>query len=351
MMSLQELILLESTRVSKSSKILKQIDRPSGSRVAGVGVYRPIRIVKNNEIIHKIDSTDQWIRERSGIIERRYASSQETVAKMATEACLSALLDAKIDALDIDLVILATSTNPAQLPNLAMEIATNIGAINAGAYDIGAACSGFSYGLAIASSAVLSGDARNVLIVGSERMTDFVSETDRGTAFLFADGAGAFVVTGSEKTEISSPVWGSDGNLNDWICMTKNWPTYMNEKNGEFPALKMEGQKVFRWAITEMVGIAHRTLEKAGIGVQDLGAFVPHQANQRITDHIAKSLKLPDHVAVARDGINMGNTSAATIPLALDTLRRNGEVKSGDLALLMGFGAGLAYSGQVIVVP
>ena len=351
MISLQELILLESTRVNKSSKMLKQIDRPSGSRVAGVGVYRPIRIVKNNEIIHKIDSTDQWIRERSGIIERRYASSQETVAKMATEACLSALLDAKIDALDIDLVILATATNPAQLPNLAMEIATNIGAINAGAYDIGAACSGFSYGLAIASSAILSGDARNVLIVGSERMTDFVSETDRGTAFLFADGAGAFVVTGSEKTEISSPVWGSDGNLNDWICMTKNWPTYMNEKNGEFPALKMEGQKVFRWAITEMVGIAHRTLEKAGIGVEDLGAFVPHQANQRITDHIAKSLKLPDHVAVARDGINMGNTTAATIPLALDTLRRNGEVKSGDLALLMGFGAGLAYSGQVIVVP
>ena len=351
MISLQELILLESTRVNKSSKMLKQIDRPSGSRVAGVGVYRPIRVVKNNEIIHKIDSTDQWIRERSGIIERRYASSQETVAKMATEACLSALLDAKIDALDIDLVILATSTNPAQLPNLAMEIATNIGAINAGAYDIGAACSGFSYGLAIASSAVLSGDARNVLIVGSERMTDFVSETDRGTAFLFADGAGAFVVTGSEKTEISSPVWGSDGNLNDWICMTKNWPTYMNEKDGDFPALKMEGQKVFRWAITEMVGIAHRTLEKAGIGVQDLEAFVPHQANQRITDHIAKSLKLPDHVAVARDGIKMGNTTAATIPLALDTLKRNGEVKSGDLALLMGFGAGLAYSGQVIVVP
>ena len=337
--------------MNKSSKILKQIDRPPGSRVAGIGVYRPIRVVKNNEIIHKIDSTDQWIRERSGIIERRYASSQETVARMATEACLSALLDAKIDALDIDLVILATATNPAQLPNLAMEIATNIGAINAGAYDIGAACSGFSYGLAIASSAILSGDARNVLIVGSERMTDFVSETDRGTAFLFADGAGAFVVTSSNETEISSPVWGSDGTLKDWICMTKNWPTYMNEKDGEFPALKMEGQKVFRWAITEMVGIAHRTLEKAGIGVQDLGAFVPHQANQRITDHIAKSLKLPDHVAVARDGINMGNTTAATIPLALDTLRRNGEVKSGDLALLMGFGAGLAYSGQVIVVP
>jgi 3-oxoacyl-[acyl-carrier-protein] synthase-3 len=332
-------------------KIINSNKRPSGSRVAGIGVYRPKRNVLNTEIMDKIDSSDEWIRERSGIIQRRYADSSETVAKMASDACSAALVESGISALEIDLVILATATNPAQLPNLAMEIATNIGAINAGAYDIGAACSGFSYGLAIASSAVLSGDARNVLIVGSERMTDFVSDTDRGTAFLFADGAGAFVVTSSEQTEISNSTWGSDGNLKDWICMTKNWPTYMNEKDGEFPALKMEGQKVFRWAITEMVGIAHRTLEKAGIGVQDLGAFVPHQANQRITDHIAKSLKLPDHVAVARDGINMGNTTAATIPLALDTLRRNGEVKSGDLALLMGFGAGLAYSGQVIVVP
>ena len=332
-------------------KKLKSNKRPLGSRVAGIGVYRPKRIVLNSEIMDKIDSSDEWIRERSGIIQRRYADVNETVASMASYACSAALEDSGISALDIDLVILATATNPAQLPNLAMEIATNIGAVNAGAYDIGAACSGFSYGLSIASSAVLSGDAKNVLIVGSERMTDFVSQTDRGTAFLFADGAGAFVVTSSEEFEISSPIWGSDGNLNEWICMTKNWPTYMNEKDGEFPALKMEGQKVFRWAITEMVGIAHRTLEKAGIGVEDLGAFVPHQANQRITDHIAKSLKLPDHVAVARDGINMGNTTAATIPLALDTLRRNGEVKSGDLALLMGFGAGLAYSGQVIVVP
>ena len=332
-------------------KEIKNMSRPKGSRVSGIGVYRPKRNVTNDEIAPLIDSSDQWIRERSGIIQRRYASNDETVAAMAIAACEEALKDSKISPIDIDLVILATATNPAQLPNLAMEIATKIGATNAGAYDIGAACSGFSYGLSIASQAVLSGECKNVLVVGSERMTDFVSEKDRGTAFLFADGAGAFVVSPSEKTEISAPTWGADGNLNDWICMTKDWPTYMNEKEGDFPALKMEGQKVFRWAITEMVGIAHRTLKRAGIGIEDLGAFVPHQANQRITDHIAKSLNLPPHVAIARDGINMGNTTAATIPLALDTLRRNGEVKSGDLALLMGFGAGLAYSGQVIVVP
>ena len=332
-------------------KEIKNMSRPKGSRVSGIGVYRPKRKVTNDEIAPLIDSSDKWIRERSGIIQRRYASDEETVAAMAIAACEESLKDSKISSTDIDLVILATATNQAQLPNLAMEIATKIGATKAGAYDIGAACSGFSYGLSIASQAVLSGECRNVLIVGSERMTDFVSEKDRGTAFLFADGAGAFVVSPSEKTEISAPTWGADGNLNDWICMTKDWPTYMNEKDGDFPALKMEGQKVFRWAITEMVGIAHKTLEKAGIGVEDLGAFVPHQANQRITDHIAKSLNLPPRVAIARDGVNMGNTTAATIPLALDTLRRNGEVKSGDLALLMGFGAGLAYSGQVIVVP
>ena len=330
---------------------IKTPKRPTGSRVSGIGVYRPQRIVTNDQIAPQIDSSDQWIRERSGIIERRFANSDETVANMAIQACLNALKDSKIDASEIDLVILATATNPAQLPNLAMEIATKIGALTAGAYDIGAACSGFSYGLAIASEAVLSGDCRNVLIVGSERMTDIVSPFDRSTAFLFGDGAGAFVVSGSEETKISAPVWGSDGNLNDWIGMTKNWVEDPNHPTDEKPALKMQGQKVFRWAITEMVGIAHKTLEKAGIGVEDLGAFVPHQANQRITDHIAKSLHLPPHVAIARDGITMGNTTAATIPLALGTLKASGEVKSGELALLMGFGAGLSYSCQVIEVP
>jgi 3-oxoacyl-[acyl-carrier-protein] synthase-3 len=182
-------------------------------------------------------------------------------------------------------------------------------------------------------------------------MTDFVDEFDRGTSFLFADGAGAFMVSASKEFKISSPVWGSDGNLSDWICMTKDWPTYFNNPESDKPALKMEGQKVFRWAISEMAGIAQKALQKAGITVDDLGAFVPHQANLRITDHIAKSLNLPPHVAIARDGKTMGNTTAATIPLALDTLLSNGEVKSGELALLLGFGAGLAYSSQVIEIP
>lgn len=333
------------------NKKLKSKFKPKGSKVSGIGVYRPKRVVTNQEVAPLINSSDEWIRERSGIIERRFASSDETVVSMAVEACKNAIENSKLSPNEIDLVILATATNPAQLPNLAMEVATTCGAINAGAYDIGAACSGFSYGLAIASSSVLSGDARNVLVVGSERMTDFVSKYDRGTSFLFADGAGAFVVSQSDEFEISNPVWGSDGNLKDWICMTNDWPNYFLKKDENFPALKMEGQKVFRWAITEMVKVAEKILEEAGIKPDDLGAFIPHQANQRITEHIAKSLKLPENVAIARDGAHMGNTTAATIPLALDTLMRNQEVQSGELALLLGFGAGLAYSGQVIVIP
>ncbi len=322
-----------------------------GARVSGIGTYRPKLIVKNNDISAKINSSDEWIRERSGIIERRYANDDETVVSMAVQACNEAINNSGISPNDIDLVILATATNPAQLPNLAMEIAHEIKATNAGAFDIGAACSGFTYAISMANSSIISGDSKNVIVVGSERMTDFVSEFDRGTAFLFADGAGAFVISESNEFQISNSVWGADGSLKDWICMTKNWPEFYDNPKDGFPSLKMEGQKVFRWAITEMVGIAQRILDEAGITVNDLGAFVPHQANMRITDHIAKSLKLPAHVAIARDGTTMGNTTAATIPLALDTLKKNGEVKSGELALLLGFGAGLAYCGQVVVVP
>jgi len=322
-----------------------------GAKVTGIGTYRPKLIVKNNDIAAKINSSDEWIRERSGILERRYANANETVVSMAVQACNEAIKNSGITPSEIDLVILATATNPAQLPNLAMEIAHEIKAFNAGAFDIGAACSGFTYAISMANSSVVSGDSKNVIVVGSERMTDFVSEFDRGTAFLFADGAGAFVISQSKEFQISNSVWGADGSLKDWICMTKNWPEFYDNPNDGFPALKMEGQKVFRWAITEMVGIAQKILDEAGVSVEELGAFVPHQANMRITDHIAKSLKLPAHVAIARDGTTMGNTTAATIPLALDTLKKNGEVKSGELALLLGFGAGLAYCGQVIVVP
>ncbi|MFM7139631.1 MAG: beta-ketoacyl-ACP synthase 3, partial [Actinomycetes bacterium] len=238
-----------------------------GAKVTGIGTYRPKLIVKNNDIAAKINSSDEWIRERSGILERRYANANETVVSMAVQACNEAIKNSGITPSEIDLVILATATNPAQLPNLSMEIAHEIKAFNAGAFDIGAACSGFTYAISMANSSVVSGDSKNVIVVGSERMTDFVSEFDRGTAFLFADGAGAFVISQSKEFQISNSVWGADGSLKDWICMTKNWPEFYDNPNDGFPAVKMEGQKVFRWAITEMVGIAQKILDEAGVAV------------------------------------------------------------------------------------
>ena len=322
-----------------------------GARVTGIGSYRPKKIIDNLEIAQRINSSDEWIRERSGIIERRFAESNESVAFMAYEASKRALANAQINTEDIDLIILATSTNPAQLPNLAMEVAGMLTSKSIGAFDVGAACSGFTYALAMANSTIRSGSANHVLVVGSEKMTDITNPYDRGTSFLFADGAGAFVVSKSELIQISNPIWGSQGESKNWIRMSHNWISNTQNMDDTTVGLVMEGQKVFRWAIAEMPKIAQKILDQAGIQPSDLGAFVPHQANLRITDHIAKSLKLPPTIAIARDGQFMGNTSAASIPLALDTLTNNNEVSSGQLALLLGFGAGLAYCGQVIVVP
>ena len=324
-----------------------------GARITGIGTYRPKKIIDNLEIAKRINSSDEWIRERSGIIERRVAGPNESVAFMAYEASKLALENAQITSEEIDLIILATSTNPAQLPNLAMEVAGMLTSKSIGAFDVGAACSGFTYALAMANSTIRSGGANNVLVIGTEKMTDITNPYDRGTAFLFADGAGAFVVSKSQSMDISNPVWGSQGQLKNWIRMSHNWiePNDGEDVHKTQFGLVMEGQKVFRWAISEMPKIAQQILDEAGVKSSDLGAFIPHQANLRITDHIAKSLNLSSRTAIARDGVLMGNTSAASIPLALDTLIKNKEVISGQLALLLGFGAGLAYCGQVVVVP
>ena len=332
-----------SFKISAETKI--------GAKITGIGTYRPQNIIDNLKIAERINSSDEWIRERSGIKERRFAQNHETVSFMAYEASKAALQFAGLKSEDLDLVILATSTNPAQLPNLAMEVAGLLTTKSIGAFDVGAACSGFTYALAIANSTIKTGGANHVLVIGSEKMTDITNPNDRGTAFLFADGAGAFLISKSETNEISDPVWGSCGEFKNWIRMSQDWlkPKQVNEDPQK--GLVMEGQKVFRWAISEMPKIADQILERAGIESKDLGAFIPHQANLRITDHIAKSLNLTSRTAIARDGVLMGNTSAASIPLALETLIKNKEVKSGESALLLGFGAGLAYCGQVIVVP
>jgi 3-oxoacyl-[acyl-carrier-protein] synthase-3 len=316
-----------------------------------VGSYRPARIVTNDEVAGPIDSSDEWIRDRSGIIERRWAAPDETVADMALAAAGKALAASGIAAEDISMVLLATVTHPYQTPSAAVEVAHRIGAHKAAALDVSAACAGFCYSIGLADGLIRAGTAENVLVIGVEKLTDFVDTTDRGTAFIFADGAGAVVIGPADHAAIGPVVWGADGGHLDAITMTQSWSQYRDNPSEKFPALTMQGQTVFRWAVGEMSKVCQQALDAAGITADDLTAFVPHQANMRITDAMVRALKLPEHVIVARDIAYTGNTSAASVPLALDALIQDGTLESGGLALLIGFGAGLAYAAQVIELP
>jgi 3-oxoacyl-[acyl-carrier-protein] synthase-3 len=305
--------------------------------VLGLGRHLPGRIVTNDEIAPGIDSSDEWIRDRSGIVTRRFADDHETVASMAIEASCKAIAAAGVDASDVDLVIVATCTTLTQVPGAAAEVAAGIGATTAGALDIGAACAGFCYALGAAADAVRSGSARHVVVVGSEKLSDILDLGDRGTAFLFGDGAGAAVVGPAEEPGIGPIAWGSDGAQSELITAK--------------PLLRMEGPAVFRWAVTQLAPVARRACELAGVRPEELAAFVPHQANARIVDGIARALRLPESVVVARDVVDVGNTSSASVPLALTRIVESGAVDSGAPALLMGFGAGLTYAAQVVLVP
>ncbi|MEY2635501.1 MAG: hypothetical protein RIS75_1441 [Actinomycetota bacterium] len=325
------------------------------SKVTGLGVYRPTRVVTNEEICQNIESSDEWIRERTGIIERRFADENISIIDMAVAASEKAIADAKLKPSDIDGVILATISHALQTPAAATMVADRLGLTNPAASDISAACAGFSYGIAIADALVSSSQANHVLVIGVEKLSDWTDKHDRGAAFIFADGAGAVVVSPSETPEISPTVWGSDGSDFDAIISEPNWLDLRNREHtkaeGAWPVLRMQGQKVFRWAVGQMPDVCRQILDAAGLTPADIDLFVPHQANLRITKAIMKALEFPDSVKVATDIETAGNTSAASIPLALDRMREDGVAKSGDLALLVGFGAGLAYAGQVIRIP
>jgi 3-oxoacyl-[acyl-carrier-protein] synthase-3 len=321
----------------------------SHARLLGIGAYRPSRVVPNSEIVDAIDSSDEWIQTRSGIKERRWAAPEETVQMMSVAAARDALADADIDARQVDCVIVATVSHLSQTPAVATMIAHELGTEQAAAFDISAACAGFCHGVSMASDFIRGGSARHVLVIGVERLSDITDPTDRGTAFIFADGAGAVVVGPSEEPGIGPVVWGSDGEKADHIMQREMWPEAL--ASGQMPHLTMLGNPVFRWASYSMAKIGLEALDRAGITPEELDCFVPHQANMRIVDALARSMKLPDSVRIARDIAEMGNTSAASIPLALERMKRDGEAKSGDTALFIAFGAGLAYAAQVVIVP
>jgi 3-oxoacyl-[acyl-carrier-protein] synthase-3 len=311
----------------------------AGARILAFGDYQPARIVTNDELARTIDTNDEWIRSRVGIAERRIAGPEEGVADLAFHAGGKALAGSGLSAADIDLVIVATCSAETLVPNVSATVAHRLGIIAPGAYDVNAACAGFAYALSNASDAIRSGSARNVLVIGSEKMSQWVDQTDRANCIIFADGAGAAIVTGSDVPAIGPVVWGSSGADADKIMIA--------DRNS---FLKQDGQGVFRWATTALHPIALEACVRAGVKPEELAAFVPHQANLRIVHSIARKLGATNAV-IADDIVNSGNTSAASIPLALSHMIERGDIPSGEPALIIGFGAGLTYAAQVIQIP
>jgi 3-oxoacyl-[acyl-carrier-protein] synthase-3 len=310
----------------------------TGARLAGVGSYRPNESVASEEIAARFGRTGDWIRERTGITARRFANQDETVEGMAVAAGVRALSAAGTNAADLDLVIVATCSAPTPIPTTAAGVAIRLGATAAAAFDLNAACSGFTYAVAVAADTIRAGSASRVLVIGSEKMSAWVDRRDLGTSIIFGDGAGAVVVAASEEPRIGPIVWGSDGAASDLIHIPEDG------------LMRMEGQSVFRWATTEIHPIALLACDRAGIRPQELAAIVPHQANLRIVEALARKIGAPDAV-VARDVVNHGNTSAASIPMAMEQLLLDGSVDPDCLALLVGFGAGLTYAAQVVRFP
>ena len=313
----------------------------TGSRIAAFGHYQPSRVLTNDDLAQIVDTNDEWIRDRVGIVTRRIADN-ETVADMASAAAEKALANSGFTPADIDLVVVATCSSVDRSPNVACRVAAKLGIEAPGAYDLNTACSGFSYALGTADHAIRAGAARNVIVIGAEKLSDFTDWTDRSTAIIFGDGAGAAVVTATaddEEPGVGPVLWGSAPDKSDAVRI-EGWRPYIQQ----------EGQSVFRWATTALAPLALKACERAGVAPEEIAAFVPHQANLRIIEGIAKRLGMPQAV-IARDIVESGNTSAASVPLALSKLIERREIPTGAPVLLFGFGGGLTYAGQVIRCP
>ena len=310
------------------------------TRILGLGHYRPANVITNQDLIDRgVDTDDEWIRSRVGIAERRWADPDETIVDMAEQAGAKALAAAGLTSADIDLVLVATCTMPTPVPSAAPNLANRLGIHAPGAFDISSGCSGFVYAINAASAAVQTGQARNVLVVASERFSGWLDMADRSTCIILADGAGAAVIGASATPGLGPVVWGSDGAQFDAVAI--------DEQTRFF---RQDGPSVYKWATRAMVPIALEACARAGLEPSDLAAFVPHQANLRIIDMLATRIGLQDTI-VARDIVTSGNTSAATIPIALSRMVEAGEIPSGAPVLLLGFGSGLAYAGQVVLAP
>ncbi|MEN9740056.1 MAG: hypothetical protein RLZ72_322 [Actinomycetota bacterium] len=321
------------------------------TRIYAVGAARGSLAVTNDDIAGPIDSSDEWIRQRTGVITRKRATADVSAADLATEAATEAISKAGIKPDEIGAVIVATISNTVQTPSMAALVADRVGATPAAAYDISAACAGFCYGIAQADALVRAGTAKFVLVIGAEKLSELAKPTDRTISFLLGDGAGAVIVGPADEPGISSTIWGSDGGKWDAVGMDRPLREAFDDKDGDYPTLRQDGQTVFRWAVWEMAKVAQQALDAAGITSKDLAAFIPHQANMRIINEFAKQLEVPESVVIARDIETTGNTSAASVPLAMHRVLTENPELSGGYALIIGFGAGLVYAAQIVRLP
>jgi 3-oxoacyl-[acyl-carrier-protein] synthase-3 len=310
----------------------------TGSQIVAMGHYQPAKVLTNDDIAKLVDTNDAWIQSRVGIRTRHIAET-ETVDEMAAFAAEKALSTSGLTAGDVDLVVVATCTAVDRSPSMAARVAARLGVRAPAAYDINTACSGFCYGLATADHAIRAGAASTALVIASEKLSEVTDWTDRSTCILVGDGAGAAVVTASDEPRIGPVLWGSEPEMGDAVRI-----------EGSPGVFSQEGQAVFRWATTALAPIARQVCERAGVDPADLAAVVPHQANLRIIEPFVRQLGATNAI-LARDLVESGNTSAASVPLALSKLLERGEIPSGAPVLLFGFGGGLAYAGQVIRCP
>jgi 3-oxoacyl-[acyl-carrier-protein] synthase-3 len=313
------------------------------ARAIGCGAFLPDNIVTNDDLAKKVDTSDAWIRERTGIRQRYIALEGQTTSDLAMGAARDALIDSGIDAGELDMVIVATTTPDRSFPSVATMVQSRLGMVRGAAFDVQAVCSGFIYGLSLADSLIRTGQARTILLIGAETMSRLLDWNDRATCVLFGDGAGAVVLQAhdgrgdnSDRGILNTRIF-SDGRLHDLLYTDGGVSS-----TGSAGLLKMQGREVFRHAVTNISAAIEASAAAAGIAISDVDWFVPHQANQRILDGTARKLGI-DPAKVISTVASHGNTSAASVPLALATAVKDGRIKQGDLVLLEAMGAGFTW--------
>lgn len=321
------------------------------AHITGWGIAVPERVLSNEDLTEMVDTSDEWIQARTGILTRRIAAKEDTTATMGADACCTALTVANVKPPDVDLIIVATSSPEHIFPATACLIQDQIGAVNAGAFDLSAACTGFIYAINMAAQAIRTGAMDTVLVVGSETLSRFVDWSDRGTCILFGDGAGAFVLQGSDEPGgVLSAVMRSDGSGGDLLSLPaggSKHPASSHTVSNGMHYIHMNGREVFRFATRVMASATETVIEEAGITLDDVDIIIPHQANRRILEAAARGLKVPmDRIAMNVD--KFGNTSTASIPLATYEAIQDGRLHKDDHVVFVGFGAGLTWGALAI---